>query len=220
MTHIERATVELHYVRHLLEYAKEDGATKKEIDTLQRKAEYLEAVVEALSRADDADHLRRATEMVPLTLEQLRGMDGEPAWIVEYPDWGHWELSEDASDYIADRDTELYGLTYPDPEGRDGLHKLGWLAYHYPPVATDTNVGGKDINVPTSINLDAWEPCDECRNKCCFNCLYDNLSMQSEPCNSCDGDKWETKHLFCPNCGRPLTPEACAMQEKRLRGRK
>lgn len=32
------------------------------------------------------------------------------------------------------------------------------------------------------------------------------------------GDKWETKHLFCPNCGRPLTPEARSMLEKRLRG--
>lgn len=26
----------------------------------------------------------------PLTLEQLREMDGEPVWIVEHPDWGHW----------------------------------------------------------------------------------------------------------------------------------
>lgn len=25
---------------------------------------------------------------IPLTLEQLRKMDGEPVWIVEYPDWG------------------------------------------------------------------------------------------------------------------------------------
>lgn len=205
MTHIERATVELHYVRHLLEYAKEDGATKKEIDTLQRKAEYLEAVVDALSRADDADHFRRATEMVPLTLEQLRGMDGKPVWLsVAGGVWGIVCVSD--------------GCVVVRPSQEIDLVVLDGLAYRYPPVATDTNVGGKDINVPTSINLDAWEPCDECRNKCCFNCLYDNLSMQSEPCNSCDGDKWETKHLFCPNCGRPLTPEACAMQEKRLRG--
>lgn len=96
MTHIERATVELHHVKHLLEYAKENGLTKKEIDALQRKTEYLEAVVEALSRSDNADHLRRTTEMVPLTIDQLRGMNGQPVWIVEYPDWGHWELSEDA----------------------------------------------------------------------------------------------------------------------------
>lgn len=66
-----------------------------------------------------------------LTLEQLREKHGKPVWIVEYPDWGHWELSEDANDYITDRDPELYGLTYPDPEGKAGLHKLGWVAYDY-----------------------------------------------------------------------------------------
>lgn len=73
----------------------------------------------------------------PLTLDQLREMDGKPVWIVEYPDWGHWELSEDAEDYLCDRDTELYGLTYPDPDGKVGLHKLGWLAYAYPPAHID-----------------------------------------------------------------------------------
>lgn len=212
MTHIERATVELHYVRHLLEYAKEDGATKKEIDTLQRKAEYLEAVVEVLSRADNADHLRRATEMVPLTIDQLRGMDGQPVWC-------EWLLPEDRAVengkwfIVIIGDKTGLEIKRPADYGNYFLktedYGKTWLAYRYPTVATDTDVGSK---------LDAWEPCDECRNKCCFNCLYDNLSIQSEPCNSCDGDKWETKHLFCPNCGRPLTSEACAMQEKRLRG--
>lgn len=60
-------------------------------------------------------------------------MDGEPVWIVEAPDWGHWELSEDAQDYIEDRDTDFYGMKYDDPDGRYGLHKLGWLAYRYKP---------------------------------------------------------------------------------------
>lgn len=79
---------------------------------------------------------RMPEEEGPLTLEQLREKDGKPVWIVEYPDWGHWELSEDANDYITDRDPELYGLTYPDPEGKAGLHKLGWVAYDYP-IAND-----------------------------------------------------------------------------------
>ena len=70
----------------------------------------------------------------PLTLEKLRGMGGQPVWIVEYPDWGHWELSENGEDYIADRDPELYGLRHDDPEGKFGLHKLGWVAYAYPPA--------------------------------------------------------------------------------------
>ena len=69
----------------------------------------------------------------PLTLEQLREMDGEPVWIVEHPDWGHWELSADAEDYIADRDQDLYGLKHDDPAGQCGLHVLGWLAYRRPP---------------------------------------------------------------------------------------
>lgn len=158
----------------------------------------------------------------PLTLEQLRGMDGYCVWVESLR--GDFEsrmreislvgntVGSMVFDMVGDRRTKIVVS--------ENSYGAGWLAYRYQSVATDTDVGSKDINVPTSINLDAWEPCDECRNKCCFNCLYDNLSMQSEPCNSCDGDKWETKHLFCPNCGRPLTPEACAMQEKRLRGRK
>ena len=70
----------------------------------------------------------------PLTLDQLREMDGQPVWIVEYPDWGHWELSEDANDYIVDRNLDFYGMKHDDPDGRYGLHKLGWLAYSYPPA--------------------------------------------------------------------------------------
>lgn len=69
----------------------------------------------------------------PLTLEELRKMDGEPVWIVEQPDWGHWELSADAEDYLADRDQDFYGLKHDDPAGRYGLHVLGWLAYRRPP---------------------------------------------------------------------------------------
>lgn len=94
--------------------------------------EVFEAALEALK-----DHVREDTKMVPLTLDQLREMDGRPVWIVEYPDWGHWELSEDAEDYISDRTTELYGLRYDDQDGKYGLHKLGWLAYAYPPAHID-----------------------------------------------------------------------------------
>lgn len=73
----------------------------------------------------------------PLTLEQLRGMDGQPVWIVESPDWGHWELSEDAEDYVMHRIERFYGMKGEDPEGKYGLHKLGWLAYAYPPARID-----------------------------------------------------------------------------------
>lgn len=87
------------------------------------------SVTEAMKVALSA--LRPAND--PLSLEQLREMNGEPVWIVEHPDWGHWELSADAEDYIADRDQDLYGLKHDDPAGQCGLHVLGWLAYRRPP---------------------------------------------------------------------------------------
>ena len=77
----------------------------------------------------------------PLTLEELREMDGEPVWIVEQPDWGHWELSADAEDYLADRDQDFYGLKHDDPAGRYGLHVLGWLAHRRPPEGEEERHG-------------------------------------------------------------------------------
>ena len=73
----------------------------------------------------------------PLTLDELRKMDGEPVWIVEYPDWGHWELSADAEDYVTDREPSFYGMKPNDPAGRYGLHKLGWLACRQKPEDDD-----------------------------------------------------------------------------------
>lgn len=75
----------------------------------------------------------------PLTLDELRKMDGEPVWIVEEPDWGHWELSADADDYVADREPSFYGMKHNDPDGRYGLHKLGWLAYRQKPEEDSYN---------------------------------------------------------------------------------
>lgn len=132
----------------------------------------------------------------PLTLEQLREMDGQPVWIMEAPDWGHWELSEDAGDYLTDRDPELYGLTYPDPEGKGGLHKLGWIAYAYK---------------PGRIDWEAWSGC-ECnsKKKACCTCV----SMR---CQFCIGGSEYKQGKYCSTCGRPLTEKARAELEKRLR---
>lgn len=120
---------------------------------------------------------------------------------MEYPDWGHWELSEDAEDYIADRDPDFYGLSYPDPEGKGGLHKIGWLAYAYHPA---------------HIDREAWEPCKLCGGA---KYVYGYASAVAP-----NGDKGQIETEvegdfdYCPICGRPLTEEAWDALEKRLRG--
>lgn len=130
-----------------------------------------------------------------LTLDQLREMDGQPVWIVEYPDWGHWELSEDANDYIVDRNLNFYGMKHDDPDGRYGLHKLGWLAYSYPPAHIDRGEWTAEWIYPEN----EWNlpRCSKCG------------------CNSKDAT-YGHKNNFCPKCGRAMTPEAWAELERRL----
>lgn len=139
----------------------------------------------------------------PLSLEQLREMDGKPVWIVEYPDWGHWELSEDAEDYLCDRDTDLYGFM-SDLDGEAGFHELGWLAYPYPPAHIDRS---------------KWEACDHCK-KACWNCNHNLFAVKEmTKCDDCvNQSKWEflAYQNYCPKCGRPLTEEAWVELERRV----
>ena len=94
------------------------------------------------------EHFRDLTKNVePLTLDELRKMDGEPVWIVEEPDWGHWELSADAEDYVTDREPSFYGMKHNDQDGRYGLHKLGWLAYRQKPEEDDHDERKENENV-------------------------------------------------------------------------
>ena len=153
--------------------------------------EAIDAALEALSQGAAWTY-----KAEPLTMEQLLEMDGQPVWIMEAPEWGHWELSEDAGDYLTDRDPELYGLTYPDPEGKGGLHKLGWIAYAYK---------------PGRIDWEAWSGC-ECnsKKKACCTCV-------SMSCQFCIGGSEYKKGRYCSTCGRPLTEKARKELEDRLR---
>lgn len=110
----------------------------------------LELAVNALRAGGKGMNVPTMSAGQPLTLEQLRGMDGQPVWIMESPDWGHWELSEDAEDYLADRDTALYGDTYSAQDCNGGEHQLRWIAYAYPPAPFDR---------------EAWEPCGLCEKQ-------------------------------------------------------
>ena len=77
---------------------------------------------------------------------------------------------------------------------------------------------GQTPTITAHIDREVWEPCEECKKKSCENCQYsENLSC-FEPCRSCENASgWRPMHNFCGECGRPLTPEAWAELEKRLR---
>lgn len=49
--------------------------------------EAIDAALEALNQG-----AAWTSKAEPLTMEQLLEMDGQPVWIMEAPDWGHWEL--------------------------------------------------------------------------------------------------------------------------------
>lgn len=88
------------------------------------------------------DHIPDAEKMVPLTLEQLREMDGKPVWIERI-----------GSDSLEDKEwalvfcKEKFCRTSCGNIALFGCYGIGWLAYAYPPA---------------HIDLEDWEPCAVC----------------------------------------------------------
>lgn len=59
---------------------------------------------------------------------------------------------------------------------------------------------------PAHIDREAWKECPWCKSE--YTVIDDDFGQPVHP----------KMIKFCWKCGRPLTPEACAMLEKRLRG--
>ena len=95
---------------------------------------------------------------IPLTLEQLYQMEGEPVWVVSLSQKGEKTVHQDWFIVVI----EDLRLTVKRPlefghyiRGADTYGKT-WLAYAYKP-----------------IDFDKWEPCGESCGKHCFNCDHD-----------------------------------------------
>lgn len=76
-----------------------------------------------------------------------------------------------------------------------------WLAYAYQPA---------------HIDREAWKPCPKCKS--CASCTGSIGDPNALPCSQCEQYCNYIPRKFCPHCGRPLTEEAWAELEKRLRG--
>ena len=138
----------------------------------------------------------------PLTIEQLREMDGKPVWVkvldTRFNEENQWAICNAEYEMVTMKDGfKLFFCGY----------ELNWRAYAYPPA---------------HIDREAWEPCGEmCRNNCA-TCDHnaDELFGDADYCKDCHRySKWEPSiHKYCERCGRPRTPDAWAELEKRLRG--
>lgn len=158
------------------------GETEKE--NFQKYINYIDAALDALRAVPDRN---------PLTLEQLREMDGKPVWIDDL------ESSERNGWYILYWDRGKYLVLLNKYMNGFLLDEYGktWLAHAFPPARIDREAWTAEWIYPEN----EWN-LPEC-SKC--------------GCNSEDA-QYKHKNNFCPKCGRAMTPEAWAEMEKQLKG--
>ncbi len=135
----------------------------------------------------------------PLTMEQLREMEGQPVWVKmktihELTGWA-----------IVHMDYQMEAI-------RLWVKGGGWIRF---------NIDEMEVYAyhPAHIDWKAWEPCESCIS--CENCKNSNVGEFCNPCFRClQSDKKDgfSPVGFCRKCGRPLTDDAWAELEKRLRG--
>lgn len=146
-----------------------------------------------------SDHIPDAEKMIPLTLEQLKQVQPERPILVltRCIDEITGEPIQEYAEF------EIWdGRCFANADTYDTLENYGkrFLAYPYD---------------PDHIDRAAWEePCELCGT------LNDEIMCQFSKYTAYDQSTTSryTSAKFCPECGRPLTPEARAMLEKRLRG--
>ena len=151
------------------------------------------------------DHFHDLTKMIPLTLEQLRKMDGQPVWVkvigktgIRCDGWCEVEIREkDPFAYVWWPGSEVEDIAKIEDYGKT------WACYAYQPA---------------HIDREGWEPCEFC-GKADFG-EYGFEIGRSYVKIACAIGSWrfqaEEQFHFCPKCGRPLTEEAWAELEKRM----
>lgn len=102
-------------------------------------------------------HFPDTTKMVPMTLEKLREMNGQPVWVKDkqMPELSGWGIMRD------DVCDSYRGVFFIEEYGKR------WIAYAYPPA---------------HIDREAWEPCMLCKNPKSLNLF---LEMNCRYCPKC-----------------------------------
>ena len=157
-----------------------------EPDNWAESLEVMETCLEAVR-----DHFPDATKMVPLTLEQLRKMDGKPVYldIFKNSEGSGFRIIES----VTDKKILLRGenVTYVPTLNIGKKYNL----YAYPPA---------------HIDMEAWTA------EWVDNDKSAEMMCKCSKCGYPVSYFWG-KTAFCPGCGRAMTPEARAELEKRSR---
>lgn len=141
---------------------------------------------------------------VPLTLEQLRKIDGKPVWVEFTGSKIERESGWFILKYMTGQEAHLVGKvnTYKSYE----YYGKTWVAYAYPPAHIDLEAWTAE-----------WEEDGECNHKPYR--VRDAEKWKKYKCSKCGykaGRRANQK--YCPSCGRAMTSEALAELEKRIRG--
>lgn len=128
----------------------------------------------------------------PLTLDQLRGMDGKPAWCEEVGKWALVSVSDAG---------KLKGIPFA-LFVKDG-GRFEW-------DIEDRNLSLYSYS-PEQVGRERWSGCLICRGT---KYMYGDAVSGYGTIEVRGGVVFH----YCPMCGRPLTEEAWVELERRLRG--
>lgn len=162
------------------------------------------SVLETCLEAVKDYHIGESTEMIPLTLEQLRKMDGQPVWckslINGKSEWAIIRIVEMSKTWFIALAGASQGFGDKDTYGKT------WLAHAYPPAHIDREAWTAEWR---ELHGDKLVGFDDCGDDVYRHYHY-------SVCTSC-GKGSAVKSNFCPKCGKAMTPEAWAELEKRVR---
>lgn len=180
---LKRALKELVEARHNLRNGQKNGVPPEQMAALREKVEYRETVVEAIRLIPNGE---------PLTLEQLREMDGQPAYWKEDESWGIISVygagKWDGIPFFRGRKN---GANFEyDIESR------GMEVYSYPPAHIDREAWTAEWKDSYKSGVHAGD---------------------GYVCSFCDMWSGRKSH-FCPNCGKAMDEYGLSLLEKRLRG--
>ena len=179
----------LDHTRSMAAEADADGIWKEDIDALEF------ALTALRSMQEDGKDTNGPINITPLSLKQLKQMDGKPVWVVclkkeKYIDppigWRILEKSISGSFGVWNGENCLSQRSYSSD----------WLAYSYPPAHIDRSEWTAEWVPMTDDDGCVWLECSACEY---------------------DLDSLEEPHPFCPSCGRAMMPEAWAELKRRVR---